>query len=236
MEIHNLMEDKVIAILNEICDEEELTNNCGYCTSPECRIDAECFVLNRIPQCYVSSGRGFAHMENTFYDDHQIHIDIVALTHEGLRRVTSIQRNFYNNANSESEKIDEGLYFQFPIIKGRLFNSANFAPITGIDISFRHEGEEVPMVDTRWQNPYSIVHNTPGMYLFLPKPIEGKKENEEKDFVFELIVHDDMYEPFVHSFTIAVHAKKINPAEGMKSMRDYNLQDLFLIPFEEEIR
>lgn len=236
MEIHNLMEDKVLNILNEICDEEESKDGCFYCTSPQCRMDAACFVLNRIPQRYVTSGRGFAHIESDFYDDPQIHIDIVTLAHEGLRRVTTIQRSFYANSDPESETIDEGIYFQFPMIKGRLFNGMNFSPVIDVEVEFRCDGEKVPMVDTRWQNPYPIVTNTPGTYLFWPKPVRSGKLGEEREFVFELMVNDDDYEPFLHSFTLTISSEQVKPVKGMKSMRDYNLQDLFLLPKDEEIR
>ncbi|AHC15041.1 late competence development ComFB family protein [Salinispira pacifica] len=236
MEIHNLMEDKVLNILNEICDDEEQSSEYSYCTTPQCRMDAACFVLNRIPQRYVSSGRGFAHIESDIQDDPQIQIDIVTLAHEGLRRVTTIQRSFYDGRNPENDTIDEGLYFQFPMIKGRLFNALNFAPIVDVDVVFRCNGEAVPMVDTRWQNPYRIVSNTPGTYLFWPKPIKADTEGEEKDFVFELRIEDEKYEPFVHTFSLHMISEKVKPVKGMKSMRDFNLQDLFLIPRGDEIR
>jgi competence protein ComFB len=236
MEIHNLMEDKVLNILNEICDEEERKAESGYCTSPQCRMDAACFVLNRIPQRYVTSGRGFAHLETDLSIDAQIHIDIVTLAHEGLRRVTTIQRSFYEKGDPEGETIDEGIYFQFPMIKGRIFNGLNFEPVIDVEVEFRCDGDIVPMVDTRWQNPYPIVNNTPGTYLFWPKPIKANTIGEEREFVFELVVHDDEFEPFLHSFTLKLNAEQIKPIKGMKSLRDYNLQDLFLLPLDDEIR
>ena len=84
MEIHNLMEDQVFRRVNEICDEEEQRGNNDYCTSKACRLDVVCYVLNRIPPRYVTSGRGVAHVEQTIVSDTQLAVDITKLAQEAL--------------------------------------------------------------------------------------------------------------------------------------------------------
>ena len=239
MEIHNLMEDKVLQTLHEICDEEEKKGSKNYCTSEQCRLDAACFVLNRIPQRYVTSGRGFAYLESDFSDNPQMQIDVVTLCHEGLRRVTGIRRSFYSDADLTEEVLvsESGYYFNFPVIKGRVLNGISFETVSNVDITFMLDGTLVPMLDSRWPNPYSIVGNTPGTYLFWPKPVAAK-ENEEKEFELELIVNSEDYEPFRHYLTVKLKAESITTPTALRPKRDLHLQDLFLIPsgIEDEMQ
>ena len=232
MDIRNLMEDKVIQIVNEICDEEERKGT-AYCTSHQCRLDVACFVLNRIPQRYVTSGRGFAYLESDFNDNPQIQVDIVTLVHEGLQRVSEVQRNFYAQPEDGVVSFPVGTeaIFYFPTIKGRIFNGMNFAPITDVEILIKLDDIVVRMVDGRWPNPYSIVGNTPGTYLFWPVSLPANYEGEEREFNFSLEINDSRYEPFQHFFTIPVVAEA--PHLQKTLIRDFSVSDLFLIPCTE---
>lgn len=230
MDIHNLMEDKVIQALEEICGEDEKSTPQRYCTTPQCRIDAVCYVLNRIPQRYVSSGRGFAYLEADFHDNPQLQVDIVTLIHEGLRRVTEVQRSFYKNETQRvSAPVSEAeAVFVFPTVKGRIFNGTNFEPISGVSIKITHEGKLVQMVDNRWQNPYQIVSNTPGTYLFWPASVGTGKAGVEKVFEFGLEIQDNKYEYFKHYFSLKVLSEPATNARGL--IKDYSVQDLFIVP------
>ena len=232
MDIRNLMEDKVIQILNEICDEEERAGSKLYHTDEQSRVDVACFVLNRIPQRYVSSGRGFAYLEADFNDNPQIQVDIVTFIHEGLRRVTEIQRNYQGQPHEVTNGLPSGTkaVYYFPTIKGRIFNGMSFAPISDVQISITHAGKPLRMVDSRWPNPYSIVGNTPGTYLFWPRAEPATKLDVEKVFEFTLEVNDPRYEPFVHYFTIPVRSEV--PQINKTFIRDYSVNDLFLLPRE----
>lgn len=238
MEIHNLMEDKVLQILHEVCDAEEKTPKNNYCTSEQCRLDAACYVLNRIPQRYVTSGRGFAYLESDFNDNFQLQVDIVALVHEGLRRVSSIRRNFYASPSEKDalSQIPSGIYFSFPLIKGRIINGINFEPVVGVDIHFKHEGQRLQMIDSRWPNPYSVVGNTPGTYLFWPRPIPAATVGEERLYEFEIYVEHQDFEPFRHYFTISIRSEELRLRSALKPSREFIVQDLFIIPkgIEEE--
>lgn len=230
MDIRNLMEDKVIQLLNEICDDEERGGNKRYNTDQQSRIDTACFVLNRIPQRYVSSGRGFAYLEADFNDNPQITVDIVTLIHEGLRRVTDIQRKYDGKQAVPATSLPVGTkaVFYFPTIKGRIFNGMTFEPIRDVRIAITHEGRPVQMVDGRWPNPYSVVGNTPGTYLFWPQALPAAEEGIEQVFEFTLEVVDERYEPFSHYFTIPVRSE--SPQVTKTFIRDYSVNDLFLLP------
>ena len=229
MEIHNLMEDRVLQSMKEICDEEERLGANGYCTTEQCRLDAACYVLNRIPQRYVTSGRGFAYLESDFHENMQLSIDIVALCHEGLRRVSSIRRNFYSE-EGDAVQIPEGAYFTFPLIKGRVCNGLTFEPMVNIDITFKFEGGLVQMIDSRWPNPYAVVGNTAGTYLFWPKPIPADAPDLERSFEFEISIDASNFEPFRHYFSMTLRSENYSMPSPLKPKRDFNLQDLFLIP------
>ncbi len=232
MDIRNLMEDKVIQLLNEICADEERGGNKRYITDEASRVDVACFVLNRVPQRYVSSGRGFAYLEADINDNPQIQVDIVTHIHDGLRRVTEIQRSYYSDTPEVHDELPRGTkaVYYFPTIKGRIFNGMSFEPISDVKISITHQGKALRMVDSRWPNPYSIVGNTPGTYLFWPKAVPASNVDVEEIFEFSLEVNDARYEPFVHYFTIPVRSDL--PQVSKSFIRDYSVNDLFLLPRE----
>ena len=129
MEIHNLMEELVLKMVQDLCDEEEKKPGSIYCTSEQCRVDVACFVLNRIPQYYVSSARGIAHSERAFKENPQLVVDLVTLVHEGMKRVSHIQRPYY--ATPESGRIPQGPAFIFPTIKGRFLSCHHLRTYSG---------------------------------------------------------------------------------------------------------
>lgn len=238
MEIRNLMEDKVLTTLQEICENDEATGKHQYCTSEQCRLDAACYVLNRLPQRYVTSGRGFAYLEADFQDNNQLQVDVVTLCHEGLRRVTNIQRSFYIDEEPIASEPLEGFFFTFPLIKGRVLNGITFEPAIDLEISIVCNGQPVTMIDSRWPNPYSVVGNTPGTYLFWPRPLAWDKEGEDKTFDLELHVHSETYEDFHHYFSLTLRSAAVLAQSALSPKRDFQIQDLFIIPkgIEDEMQ
>ena len=230
MEIHNLLEEEVARAVNEICDEDERADSPVYCSTRMCRLDAVCYVLNRVPPRYVSSGRGAAYAERNFSVDQQLAVDIVTLAHEGLKRVTSVQRSYYHEpeagvpAESESHA-----YFNFPTIKGRIFNAVNFEPITDVDLYLLRNGEPVAMFDSRWQNPYHLVSNTYGTYFFWPEPVVADHTGQEEIFAFELFAERPGFEPFRHFFSLQLTAGT-HIERGLKGGGEYNMSDLYMLP------
>ncbi|MFP4113251.1 MAG: late competence development ComFB family protein [Spirochaetota bacterium] len=226
--IHNVMEDSVLRIVDEICDEDAASENPKYCTSNECRMDAACYVLNRVPQRYVTSARGQAHMELELGRDKQLYVDLVALAHEGLRRVSSFRRSFYNGEHSQITTLS-GPQFYLPTIKGRFFNGASFSLVTDVEVSLLRDDETVPMIDSRWQNPYAIVGNTAGTYLFWPAPIPAENDGERRTFEFEIRVEASGYDEFHHYFTIDRLSVGQVP-EALEMAGEHRLPDLYLVP------
>lgn len=229
MEIHNLMEDAVRRAVNEICGDDEQEGRDRYCTSDECRLDAICYVLNRIPPHYVTSGRGLAYSSSDIENDQQLQIDVMRLAQEGLNRVTSVQRSYYADQTEKAIPPDEGPCFNFPTIKGRVFNGRSFEPITDVDVLLLIDGEPARMFDSRWQNPYHIVPNTPGTFIFWPAPAPAEEAAVERSFQGELRIEDDRFEEFRHFFELKL-TSDARFSGTFTYNRDFILQDLYIFP------
>ncbi|MCX7787946.1 MAG: late competence development ComFB family protein [Spirochaetes bacterium] len=227
MEIHNLMEDIVFRMVDEVLQEESKQKEKEYLMSPQCRMDLVCFVLNRIPQYYVTSGRGMAHTERTLKENPQLRVDIVTLIHEGLKRIETVRRPYYDTPLKS--RLIEGPVFILPTIKGKLLNCTNFEPIQGVSIELRWEDDLLPMIDNRWQNPFYLDAKLEGTFLFLPSPIPATKPGEQRTFELEIRVQDDRFEPFHHYFKIELVAEEEMEAIPWKNP-DHKLPELFLIP------
>ena len=221
------MEDEVLRAINEICDEEEAGGDPSYCTSSQCRLDAACFVLNRLDPLYVTSGRGLAHVQQEYGQNSQVQIDMYTLAHEGLRRVTYVQRAYYKDEHIAGRF--EGPHFNFPTIKGRLFNGVSFEAMHGIDVELRIEGELVQMMDDRFQNPLRVVEMTPGMYIFWPRPIAAGQVGEVREFELELRSETEGFEAFHHFFTLPLTAQAIG-TDMFRFNHDLSLTDLYMLP------
>ena len=225
MEIRNLMEELVKKAVLEICEEEKQKG--ASSTTPECLTDVACFVLNRIPQQYVSSGRGAAHAEKALKENHQLRIDITALVHEGFKRVSNVQRSYYFKGEDAAQTA--GPVFVFPIIKGRLIDCGDFSAAKDVEIFLKTGDDEIiAMLDVRWQNPFFLDPKIEGNYLFLPRPVPAQKAGEEKLFEFKLTVDAKGFEPFVHFFKIGLAAKPSFEYD-ITIVTDYRMGDLYLL-------
>lgn len=227
MEIHNLMEDAVARRVNELCDDHESRNQGRYCTTDQCRLDAICYVLNRIQPHYVTSSRGVAHLSGDLDNNQQLQIDITRLAQEGLARVSAIRRSYYNEPEGASAL--QGPCFNFPTIKGRILNGKSFVPESGFEVTLLIGEAVAPMYDSRWQNPYEVVGNAPGTFIFWPAPIAAERAGVSREFSCELRVEDDRFEEFRHFFTIRLESDD-SSAETFTYNSDYNLRDLYIFP------
>ncbi|AEJ60964.1 Late competence development protein ComFB [Spirochaeta thermophila DSM 6578] len=230
MKVHNLMEDIVTRVVDDLCKEKAHTEPDKYCLTEECRQDIVCYVLNRVPPRYVSSARGVAYTSVHYEEDPQLLIDILTLATEGLKRITSIRRPYYQ-ASSPSPPAADYL-FHFPVIRGRLLLAPTFEPAADITVLLVHEGKAVPMIDARWQNPYYITKALPGTFVFLPAPFPAPRKDEKASF--ELCIHVDKegYLPLRHYFTIELSSR---PAEAEGPPEEtLVLPDLYLAPPDEE--
>lgn len=227
MEVHNLMEDEVVRLIDRICDEEEQELALGYCTSPECRVDAVCYVLNRTRPRYVSSARGMSHLVFEHDRDTQAHVDLVALAHEALRRISSIRREYYDtDASDESPEFSSGP--PMPIITGRLLSGTTFEPVNDVVVELRYGGKPATMVDRRWGNPYEITDNAAGQYSFWP--VAPGEWDSSTEIEYSLVVHDDRFEPFRHYFSVMPLGYSVRKREHVIRHHEHQLPDLYLVP------
>ena len=125
----------------------------------------------------------------------------------------------------------QGSFFNFPSIIGRLFNGENFSPISDVKVYLLENGVPVPVIDPNWQNPYMMVINTAGTYLFWPHPLRAEAEGIERTFAMEISVDDPLYEslriPF--EFTITSQNRFVDFVNSSDSFR---IKDQYLFPRE----
>ena len=225
--IRNLMETSVLQMVDQICDEDERSANPKYLTETECRLDVACYVLNRIPQRYVSSARGQAHIEQNRSDDHQLFVDLVTLTHEGLRRVSSVRRPFYDGGSPD--RSFSGCRFFLPTITGRMLNGLTFELVSDIDVELRLDDRALEMIDPRWQNPYRINQETAGTYLFWPAPPVAESDGVRRTFDLEIRVDSEDFEEFHHY--VGIDATGTSENTGLiASVGEIRVPDLYLLP------
>lgn len=224
MEIHNVMEELVTTVVDRVARDDAEGPAPRYHYDDESRIDAVCYILNRIPPRYVSSGRGYAHITRDIRQDQQLEIDVVRMAHEALHRVSAIRRNY---GGSPSQQLVSGPCFNFGTVKGRLLDGARFSPISEVEVLLLRNGEPARMYDSRWSNPYRIPSQAPGTFLFWPASVPSDGVTGSKDFDFELNVKDPRFEPLSHYFTITT--KPDQREYRMFSLeRDVVLPDLYL--------
>ena len=233
MEIRNLMEELVKQAVVQISKEEKFKG--GAYATPECLPDVACFVLNRIPQQYVSSSRGVAHGEKTFKNNHQLMIDIMALAHEGFKRINNVQRSYYSSKDGEHGSAQDpaprlqGPVFVFPVIKGRFIDCGDFSAAKDVEVVLKTlDDEPVRMLDIRWQNPFYLDSKISGHYLFLPQPQSASQPGEEKLFELKLTVNAKGFDPFEHFFKLGLTAKA-SPDNLLSGIPDYRIEDLYLL-------
>lgn len=229
MEIHNVMEDLVIRVVDSICREESAGAGFGYCTSDDCRVDVICYVLNRVSPRYVSSSRGLAHLDVDLAADQQLHIDLVALANEGFRRVSLVRRSYYDEAGQTRAQDADQPAYRFPAVRGRILNGMTFEPMTKGRVSLLLEGETVGMIDARWQNPFDLSISAPGTYFFHPAPEPAGTESMAADFKFEILAECEGYEPLHHYFSLEAKSRSGDPGDYRLSL-DFGLPDLYILP------
>lgn len=230
MEIHNLMEDIVRVTVDELFDSEEASPKLGYCTCAQCRMNVACYVLNRIPPEYVTSGRGVVHGEKDWSSKIQKTADVLTLVREGWTRINQNRRpQFHDTVAASAYELPSGPVFNFPSIMGRLFNGSDFSPLVDVQVGLSRGDELLPMIDPNWQNPCTIVQETEGTYIFWPKPQKAKAEGETA--TFECKVHASIpgYEEVSHYFELPLTAEA-TVVDQFTVGRVYKIPDLYVFP------
>jgi competence protein ComFB len=235
MTVHNYAEENVLKAVAEIFEAEAAKPKRRFCTCDFCRTDVACYVLNRVPPLYQTSGRGLAHRDIDYQEKLQREADLVALVYRGIERITETKRpHGYEGANGErfEEQAPEGHFFNYPQILGRLFNSAKFEPVSEVEVRLlADDGSEMRMTDPRWINPYMISSNTPGIFSFWPMPEKAASSGMHKTSELKIAVDAPGFEQLRHYFTVTLVS-----VEGYLRYPSGNLgvtlPDLFLVPAE----
>ncbi|MDR0501723.1 MAG: late competence development ComFB family protein [Treponema sp.] len=232
MDIHNTSEDVVFGIVQNIFEEIQNTGNPdNLCLCYQCRMDTICYTLNRVEPHYIVSNRGFSRLEHhTGVKRQQTEADITSLSYRGIRLVNHNMRPTapHDGTNTHQQKFNQPL-FDIPTISGRIFNGESFEPITGIDVSLYLGGDLVEMRNNNWQNPYTMVPSTPGVFSFWPAPIHAELPDISQVFNFSLKIYSQNYEPLNHFFNISTISKFHTP-NSYTLNRTFKLPDLYLFP------
>ncbi len=230
MQIHNLMEDRVIEEVHNFFDDIDTdASTSGICTCYQCRLDVVCFVLNRISPQYVISGRGLAHTSQDYQLHFQRKADVASLINEGIKTVSKTKRPHFLHSRDEELPFPSGPVFNFPTIIGKLLNGKNFEPLSNIEIGLYLDNKLSRMINPSWENPCRIDSKTIGTFLFWNYPLKAKHENEISTFHFELRVKETGYEELHHYFELELtsDSKFRDTFYGQKT---FKLKNLHLFP------
>ena len=227
LQVHNVMEEQVIARINELYDQvKEMNPSWLTCDCENCRIDTVNFVLNRIPPKYVVSGRGVTH-NSALLNDTQLKADIDALGIEGIRLVSAAKRPYHNAAHKLEKAPTEGPVFNFPTFIGNVFDGSTFEPLDGAKILLKIDNAPAQMMDISWANPTQTFAATKGSYTFWVKPENAASEKENKEFHFSLEINAPEYSPITYSFDVPLVSDSSDKRE-LNSTYSLKIQDLFL--------
>jgi competence protein ComFB len=230
MEIHNTTEDIVFSTIDAICASVEQQGNPEkLCLCDQCRIDAACFALNRIPPHYIISNRGAARIEQVTLSRQQKDADVASMVFEALKRVSHNQRPNSDHSNTPGNAMKQGPVFNIPTIIGRAFDGANFSPLADASVELWRKGKLVKMKNRNWQNPCVLVENTQGVFTFWPESISAGEVDVRENFEYSITIKAEGFEAVNHFFVIPV-VSEAGDAESFSMGRTFKLSDLYLFP------
>jgi competence protein ComFB len=233
------MEEAVFAEIEQICAsmEDEIRRGNkqyeGVCTCAYCRLDAACYVLNRIKPSYIVSGRGITHAARDTFEKQQKMTDISILVYEAMLQVGHNRRPNIDHhaAKDKPPPAPRGIFFNIPAIYGRILHGCNFAPMNGIDVYLFYEGQAVRMKNVNWNNPCKLNDKTEGAYTFWPEAVQARCLGETKAFNYQVQAEAPGFEPLRHSFVIPVESDGTSDTSFSMS-RAFQLTDLYMFPCE----
>jgi competence protein ComFB len=237
MEIHNISEDIVVNSVETIFSVIKKEGNPEkVCLCDQCRLDTICYALNRIHPQYIVSNRGMTRIEQDWAGRQQSEADIAALVYKGIRVVNHNQRPTSDHSDTHAEsKVVTVPAFYVPTIIGRLFDGITFAPLAGVTVELRSGGDIVPMRNQNWQNPFTLIANTPGAFTFWPAPVPSNAMDVHHSFEYVLKVESPDYETLTHYFKVPVVSTLPVSHSSFSLDRTFKLPDLYLFaPGEAE--
>lgn len=233
MIIHNIMEDMVRELIDEIFNDRELLKKETFCSCYQCKGDVMCYVLNRISPIYIFTSRGATRFKMNYLDNLQRKADIATLIHRGIKRVGQAKRPHFLHKNEIENRKPHGFFYNIPPLTGKAINSITFEPLGSISVTLHCGGKPVEMINPNWQNPYVTHTKTAGIFTFFPRPLAADRETIEKKFEFELVVEDKGYESYRRYFEVNVTSTD-EYIEYYRYNSYIELEDVFLIPKQPE--
>ena len=234
MNVHNMMEEKVIKHVNELYDHMKAQNISWLsCDCEHCRLDTTSYVLNRIPPRYVVSGRGVSH--NVCSDDTQLKADINTLVIEGIKTVAAARRPYHGNMKKNNVLSVENPAFNFPTFLGNVYDGLSFKPLSGAKITLKYNNEIAEMADYTWQNPNISTELTKGVFSFWVKPIPANTVGENGIFNFTIEVSAEGYDTILYDFCLPLLSD--SEPHSLNTTYSLKIQDFYLFPagMEEEM-
>ena len=242
MVLHNTMEDLVLNYLEEILKNKDDICKCYYC-----KLDMAAYALNRTSPMYVVSSRGIIHTENIKRRRVQEEIDVYSIVAEAIDVVSRIKRHDVDHDQQSGDTpdpddackkflqkfSDEGVFYNFPQIVGRVFDGATIKILNGAKITLCAENsdEEVHMCNSHWQNPIELLPQMEGTFTFWPCPVPCEKAHIQKDFYFNLKIEKEGYEEIRKYFFIrTISAKELR--HNIKKENIHYLDDIYLTQIE----
>jgi competence protein ComFB len=230
MDIRNVMEDSVKAVVEELFEIEARDKRLGYCTCDQCKLDVACYVLNRVKPEYIVSSRGLAYSEKEGLDKVQRRADVISLVKEGWSKVSHAPRPSSDHASARPAAAEiEGPTYNFPTIMGRAFDGRTFAPLGDGTVRLVAGGEVAEMLDPNWQNPFVLAGATGGTFIFWPKPLPAATDDAERKFLFEIIVEAAGMES-LSSFVELTLVPERSARLDFSLQRVHKVPDLYLFP------
>ncbi|GMO24753.1 MAG: late competence development ComFB family protein [Termitinemataceae bacterium] len=226
-QIHNIMEDIVNDEVAKACAAVEKEKDVeGICTCAQCRLDTACYVLNRISPTYIVSSRGLVREDQFTLEKQQKIADITTLVYTALKQIGHNKRAFFDHDQKEFVH-NEGAFFNFPAIVGRIFDGGNFTPMDDTKITLFIDGKEALTKDANWPNPCFLISKTEGTYTFWAKSLSSKKAGTKKKFAITLEAESPGMDILHHRFEIPLtSASQENTVFSMAST--HKIADLYM--------
>lgn len=230
MDIRNVMEDSVKAVVEELFEIEAKEKRLGFCTCDQCKVDVACYVLNRVKPEYIVSSRGLAYSEKEGLDKVQRRADVISLVKEGWGKVSHAPRPSSDHAGNRPSAAEiEGPTYNFPTVMGRVFDGRTFAPLGDGTVRLVVGAADVEMLDPNWQNPFVLAGATGGTFIFWPKPLPASASDGERTFVFEIKVDVPGLENLSHFIEMTLSPER-SVRMDFSLQRVHKVPDLYLFP------
>ena len=217
MIIKNILEDVVTnAVVEMLKDYKPKLLKCSAFIE-----DIVCYVLNRIPPKYITSGRGILHLELESEVNTQRIVDIYAIIKEALQIISSRRRedddkrlmedDFFFNENIIQTK---EYHINFPYFTGRVLkhDQSELTENVKVSLFFKKAGnfELAPMISLNWKNPFVTNKSTYGYYTFWVSPMVSRIQDgpEEEVITFKFVYEIAKIEPIEKIVDIRVYSEK----------------------------